>query len=146
MSDQTFEDFKKPENQTLRAIDLPTSEEVYNQIEFPGVPDLLMQIEFHEARCSFTFGMNEDHIETEALENLSGWYVCFAQYDEVTQQIEKSQSIPISKPIPFKHSRMNHQKIFFYKGTKNEVFWFTQAPTDDFITLMVLREETIRER
>lgn len=30
MSDQTFEDFKKPENQTLRAIDLPTSEEVYN--------------------------------------------------------------------------------------------------------------------
>ena len=30
MSDQTFKDFKKPENQTLRAIDLPTSEEVYN--------------------------------------------------------------------------------------------------------------------
>ena len=36
MSDKTFEDFRKPENQATRAIDLPTSEEVYNQIEFPG--------------------------------------------------------------------------------------------------------------
>ena len=26
------------------------------------------------------------------------------------------------------------------------MFWFTQAPTDDFITLMVLREESIREK
>ena len=69
--------------------------------------------------------MDEDGKHTQALQNLSGWYVSFAQYDDFTEQIEKSQSIPIAKPIPFKLERRNHQHIYFYKGTKNEVFWFT---------------------
>ena len=59
-------------------------------------------------------------------------------YDEENGRTEKLKSLAINEPIPFKHLGKSHKRIYFYRGSKNEIFWFSEKDSTT-IRLYILR-------
>ena len=97
-------------------------------------------MEKHPPIGNFSYTYDGNQVKRQ-MEKSSGWYVSFVKYESDVGRLEKFKTIAISQPIAFQHKLKSHQKIFFYRGVKGEVFWFTQK-TKYVITLNILKSLT----